>query len=197
MSEEENPGCLAIGCSIWFLLSILTLIIYFIANDSIDAVQEISISDISYLTMIQSTGTGSNNAKKMNEMLMSEFEKLGIDTNKDLEDALSDNKYIKNVKFEVRDDVKVAKDVDTINVSFIVEKNNVEIPVTIMFLVQPKSLLDHNLTKFLMMVNVSIETSKGVIEYGDREAMTFISHLYHEDLLGQLIDELLAKLNNK
>jgi hypothetical protein len=194
MSAKENNGCVQTGCSIWILLSFVSVVIFFSSNNSVDEVEELTIENILHLTILESSKGDTKSANELNGKIMDKLKKEGIDPKEKLKKALQKNKYINSVKIKK---VESEQDVDKIRISLILEKDGIKIPARIFFLVQQKSLLNYSLAKLIPIYSVILDPGNRSVEYKDQEAFVAIASLYDEKAIAEIIDGTIEAYNTQ
>jgi len=189
--SDNNPGCLQTGCGLWFLLCIVGLIVFFMSNNSINEVEECTFSDITYLLFMPASGGDAEYNERHKNSTKALKKAEGIKVNDDLEDALDDNDFISDVKFEIHEQLPGA---DKVRVSMVLSNENLQIPAYMDFLVAPKSLFKLNLTKFMGLINtVVILDSKTE----NIKNINFLRLIYDENALDSFIKEISKEKEKK
>ena len=158
MGEEKPGGCLQVGCSLWIIGSIITLFIFFVSNNSIDKVQELSLDDISYHLYMPANWSymPKDQYENKHKYILSILEKDDINTDDELKDMLDDNKYLQNTSYSKSN--MSGADIITINTQL--KGSNSPTSFEFNFIIKPKSLMRQNLTEFIGVYEVKI-TSGG------------------------------------
>ncbi len=191
MSDDNNPGCLQTGCAIWFLLCIVGVIVFFMSNNSINEVEECTFSDISYLLFMPASGGDAEYNERHKKSTKALKKEENIKVNDDLEDALDDNDFISDVKFEIHEQLSGA---DKVRVSVVLNNENLQIPAYMDFLVAPKSLFNVKLTKFMGLIDTAIILD-GKTE--NLKSINFLRLIYDENALDYFLKEISGKKEKK
>jgi hypothetical protein len=188
MGEEKSGGCLQVGCALWVISSIITLLIFFISNDSIDEIQELTLSDVAYYTYMPSSWSYMSQKQYENKHnhIVSLLKKDGIDVGDEIEDLFDDNKFLDNVSFS-KEERKADRfainsvDIDIVTLSAEIS-DKYKSKVKLRFIVKPKSFINKNFTELGGFAGVKINSEGKSLEIDDPDKIiSFLAMLSNSE----------------
>ena len=153
----KGCGCLMLLFTLWLILSGISLLVFYCANDSIDAVKKISLHDLSYIQLVQDSYS---DLYQNRHATFSEILKIkGINVNKKFYDILKDNKFTKDITFS-RIPLPINFDEVIVTAKMVLDQTDggsKNINVRFHFWVKPKSLFKMDLSAVMIINEVDID----------------------------------------
>ena len=145
-------GCAGIGCAVYIVLSVVSLLFYLLALDTpIDAVKKCSFRQIVKMQYMDNSG----NLPTGLDTFLSSVEEAGVDVDRKLRKVIASKEAISDVKYVAKD---YAPGVKLVTVSMRIKgaahgEESVEVAMT--FLVKPKSVVNFELTVFMGLLDIT------------------------------------------
>ena len=153
---------------------------YYYIDDSVERVQDTTIKDLTYVMMGDDRNPSyQEQQEKRLDIMLEQMEKSGLPINENLLDALENNSYIENVKWNLQE--KIYGGLDEVILTFDLVDGNFKAPIKITFVVTPKpsalTFLSHpDIARLYTLLSVEITANGKTAKFtGSRAYETLVT----------------------